>query len=227
MRSFERSPYPPGCAVHMPGTKEKFGFSNPGPVAHRLAKPELCLTEETDHPNPRAHHAMPRYQCPDDREVFENFDMPEMQKSYHSPVATMSLSGGMGGQGMSASRSNMGMSRSFSLPQIQSKTITRLHQPTAQIQKLDDHQFSYYIPKAMQRDGKDKLMGTNLHKLQKQNRITMPTAEGTGFKSQGGNSDAVPTQGFEHTVPSSSQAAFSKPPFFRMSPLQGSEWRSQ
>jgi len=219
MRAFERSPYPPGTSVHMPGAKEKFGFSSPGPIAHRLAKPELCLTEETDHPNPRAHHAVPRYQAPDDREIFENFDMPEMERSYQSPVATMSLSGGLGNTGMSASR--MGMSRSLSLPgsaTFGKKTVTRLHQPKTALTKLDDHQFTYFVPKSFQREGKDRMMTMNMSKMQKENKITMPQGEGTGFQSQKPHCDWYPT-GSEHTVPSTNLEAFQKPPHFRMSPL--------
>jgi len=48
MRSFQRSAYPPGYAGHEPGARERFGYSTPGPFAHRLAKPELALKEEDD-----------------------------------------------------------------------------------------------------------------------------------------------------------------------------------
>merc|ERR1712146_631480 len=109
--------------------REKFGFSTPGPIAHRLAKPELALREETDTENPRAHHAIPRYQVPDDREVFHNFDVPEMQQSYRSPVANMSLSGGLKTGGQS-------MCRSVSLPNIGTKTVSRLTMPKAALNKL-------------------------------------------------------------------------------------------
>lgn len=234
MRSFERSPYPPGCAVHLPGSREKFGFSTPGPIAHRLSKPELCLTEDTDIDNPRAHQAIPRYQVPNDREVFDNFDVPEMQRSYQSPVATMSFSGGggLGGTGggigigggmgssigFGASRTG-GMNRSLSLPQLQPKSVTRLHQPKSALTKLDDQQFTYFIPKAMQRDGKERLMASNLSKLQKEAKVTMPFGDGTGFRTQNANCDWYPS-GWEHTVPTTSQAAYTKPPFYRMSPLQ-------
>jgi hypothetical protein len=211
MRAFERSAYPPGCSVHLPGSREKFGFSTPGPIAHRLAKPELALREETDIENPRAHHAVPRYQVPDDREVFENFDVPEMQRSYRSPVATMSLSGGL----------KAGMSRSVSLPQIGTKTVSRLTMPKQLTSKLDDDQFTYFIPRANQRDGKERLMTTNLSKLQKQNRISMPFGDGTGYNSQNPHCDWWPG-GDEHTVPTSYQHGFTRPPFYRISPLDSS-----
>jgi hypothetical protein len=208
MRAFERSAFPPGCSVHQPGAREKFGFSTPGPIAHRLAKPELALREETDIENPRAHHAIPRYQVPDDRDVFENFDVPEMQRTYNSPVAQMSLSGGL----------KTGMSRSVSLPQIGTKTVSRLTMPKPPVAKLEDHQFSYFVPKDMMRDGKDLLMATNLSKLQKQNRITMPFGDGTGYNSQSPHCDWWPS-GVEHTVPTNYQNAFTRPSFFRISPF--------
>lgn len=211
MRAFERSAYPPGCAVHQPGAREKFGFSTPGPIAHRLAKPELCNVEETDIEGPRAHYAIPRYQVPDDREVFETFDVPEMQRSYVSPVATMSLSNGL--------KSTMG--RSVSLPAIQTKSVSRLREPNAPTTKLECDQFTYFVPKAMQRDGKERLMGTNLSKLQKQNRLTMPfTGDGTGFRTQSAICEWYPG-GSEHQIPTSYQGAFARPPFYRMSPLRG------
>jgi hypothetical protein len=210
MRAFERSAYPPGCAVHQPGAREKFGFSTPGPIAHRLAKPELCNVEDVDIEGPRSHYAIPRYQVPDDREVFETFDVPEMQRSYQSPVATMSLSQGL--------KSNM--SRSVSLPAIQTKTVSKLRQPNTAINKLEDDQFTYFVPKANARDGKERLQASNLSKLQKQNRLTFPQGDGTGFRTQSAFCEWYPS-GEEHQVPTSYQHAFMRPPFYRISPLRG------
>lgn len=116
MRSYERSAYPPGTSIHLPGSRDKFGFSTPGPHAHRLCKPDLALTEDTDVANPRVHHAIPRMQAPDDRVTFEHFDVPEMRRSYKSPLATMSLSGG--------DMANLSkMSKSRSLPSFERKTV--------------------------------------------------------------------------------------------------------
>jgi len=208
MRAFERSAYPPGCAVHLPGSREKFGFSTPGPLAHRLANPDLCLTEETDHPNPRAHLAVPRYQVPNDSEVFHELDVPEMQQSYKSPVATMSFSKGM----------NQSMSRSVSLPSLQ-KTVSRLQDPHAPVHKLECGQFSYFVPKEMARDGPEKLYTRNLSKLQKENRLTMPWGDGTGFRTQNAQTDWWPKGHYHPGTETAYRENHKKPPFFRMSPL--------
>lgn len=216
MRAFDRSAFPPGCAVHLPGARDKFGFSTPGPIPHRLAQPESCLREETDIQNPRAHHAVPRYQVPNDREVFDQLDVPEMQRSYVSPVATMSLTGGLKSQ----------MSRSLSLPALENKGVPRLREPNPQVHKLEDHQFSYFVPKQLARDGKDKLMSTNLSKLQKQNRITMPFGDGTGFRTQSPSVDWWPYGGYHRSQSTSYRDAHGpRPPFHRMNPY-GMEYSS-
>jgi hypothetical protein len=210
MRAFERSAFPPGCGVHLPGARDKFGFSTPGPVPQRLAHPELCLKEETDIQHPRAIHAVPRYQVPNDREVFDNLDVPEMQRSYVSPVATMSFVGG--------NKSQMG-SRSLSLPALQNKSVPRLREPNPPVHKLEDQQFSYFVPKQLARDGKDKLMGTNLSKLQKKSRITMPFGDGTGFRTQSAGVDWWPCGGYNQSQSTSYRDAHGpRPPFQRMNP---------
>lgn len=180
MRSFARSSYPPGTAVHQPGAREKFGFSTPGPLAHRLAKPETALEEAVDIANPRAHHAMPRYQEPDDRKIFEALDMAEMAKSYSSPVAAMSISQGMGARSL-RTRSSIS---SRSMPKLGGKTVGKLSEPNAMITNLEDDHFTYYVPTSLQRAGMEKLKNTTLSKLQKSYRITMAEGSGTGFKSQ-------------------------------------------
>merc|ERR1719433_697410 len=113
MRSFERSAYPPGTAIHLPGARDKFGFSTPGPIASRLAKPELCLVEETGTQASRGYMATPTYQEPDDRKIFNTLDVQEMQSgSYRSPVADMSVKFGtrsLAGSGTST------LQKSFSL----------------------------------------------------------------------------------------------------------------
>jgi hypothetical protein len=211
MRSFERSPYPPGCAVHQPGSRDKFGFSTPGPIPHRLAKPELCLTEDTDNPNPRMHMSVPRYQVPDDREVFEELDVPEMQRSYRSPVATMSMSRSNGFR-------STGMSKSCSLPQI-TKSVSRLQPLNAPVAKLDDDNYCYFVPKEMAREGEEQLMSRNLSKLLKKDPVTMPFGDGTGFRTQGGNTDWWPMGGYHPEMPTSYRAAYRRHGVLRGSPM--------
>lgn len=213
MRSFERSPYPPGCAVHQPGARDKFGFSTPGPLPHRLAKPELCQVEDTDIPNPRAYMSIPRYQCPDDREVFEELDVPEMQRSYKSPVATMSMSAGNG------FKPSASMSKTWSLPALGTKTVSRLSQPNAPINKLEDDKYKYFVPKDMAREGEEKLMTRNLSKIDKSNPVSMPWGDGTGFRTSNSSVEWWPGGQYHQAMPTSYRAAYKRYPFFRQSPL--------
>jgi len=215
MRSFARSAYPPGTAIHQPGCRDHFGYSTPGPIAHRLAKSELALTEDIGVKNPREHHAITRIQEPDDRNIFEQHDVSEMLKSYNSPVANMSLSPG-GARSMRGS-----MSKTMSLPALERRPIPpRLAEPNPLMNKLEDEHFSYFVPKGLQREHRDKLNTSTLSRLKKENRISFPfSGEGTGFRSQGSNADWWPAGTYQN-VPTSYRMGFSKPGFFRAnSPL--------
>eukprot|EP00928_Gymnodinium_smaydae_P001554 TRINITY_DN10566_c0_g1_i1.p2 TRINITY_DN10566_c0_g1~~TRINITY_DN10566_c0_g1_i1.p2 ORF type:complete len:280 (+),score=35.66 TRINITY_DN10566_c0_g1_i1:87-842(+) len=218
MRSFQRSAFPPGCAVHQPGARDKFGFSTPGPIAERLAKPSVCLVEDTDIPNPRMHQAVPRYQEPDDRNIFHTLDVPEMQRSYRSPVASMSFTKGSRGDGAMLGSSMRSLNNSVSLPQLRT-SVRRLQDPHAPVTKVDDDQYTYFVPKNMQRSGMERIMATNPPKLQKQNRLTMPFGDGTGFKSQTAATTWWPEGGYRHDEPTSYRNAYTRPPFYRNSPL--------
>eukprot|EP00933_Yihiella_yeosuensis_P069004 TRINITY_DN7509_c0_g1_i1.p1 TRINITY_DN7509_c0_g1~~TRINITY_DN7509_c0_g1_i1.p1 ORF type:complete len:252 (-),score=35.75 TRINITY_DN7509_c0_g1_i1:120-875(-) len=215
MRSFPRSAYPPGTAIHLPGARDNFGYSTPGPIAARLSKSTLALTEEVDLPNPREHLAITRIQEPDDRVLFENHDVPEMMKSYNSPVATMSLSPANRSMGMS-------MSRTRSLPTIERKPAPpRLAQPNPVISKLEDSHFSYFVPKGQQREHRDRLNTSTLSKLKKGNPISFPfTGEGTGFRAQSSITEWMPG-GNWHQAPSSYQIAYKKPIDKRANPHWG------
>lgn len=210
MRAFARSAYPPGTAVHLPGVRDHFGYSNPGPLAHRLAKPELHPKEEVDVSNPREHHAVPHVQIPDDRVTFHNLDMDEMMKSYQSPVAKATLSG--------TARSNASRSRSLPSLTIQ-RAPPRFSEPPEQVHRLEDDHFSYFVPKSMQRDGQDKLNTHLLSKLSKSNRISFPfTGDGTGFRTQSGLTEWFP-RGTYKDQPTTYRTNFGKPPYYRLSPL--------
>lgn len=215
MRAYDRSAYPPGTAVHLPGARDKFGYATPGPIASRLAKPELALTEDIGVENPRRHHAIPRVQAPDDREVFENLDVPCMTSTYQSPVAKMSLTS-------AGQLQKTGMPKTRSLPTLRSTTSTmrRLSPPHDAIEALEDSHFSYFVPKELQRSGKDRLYTTNLSKLQKTAKVTMPYAgDGTGFRTQNGASPWWPEGGYTRDQHTSYRSAYTRPPFYRMSPL--------
>lgn len=187
MRSFARSPFPPGTAIHQPGARDKFGFSNCGPHAHRLSQGHLSNFEEVDVEAPRLSHAVPRIQVADDRETFVSHDVPEMTTAYNSPVATATFS-----------PSSSKMSRTRSVPAL-TKTVVppRLSEPNAAMNKLEDDHFSYFVPKHLSREHKDKLANTTLPKLRKTSKISFPfTGEGTGFKSQSSNTDWWPEGGY-------------------------------
>mmetsp|Transcript_40056 Transcript_40056/g.115489 ORF Transcript_40056/g.115489 Transcript_40056/m.115489 type:complete len:245 (-) Transcript_40056:107-841(-) len=211
LRSFERSAYPPGTAVHQPGAREMFGFSTPGPIAHRLAKPELALTQEVDLKNPREHHAVVRMQEPDDHETFHKYDVPEMMRSYRSPVA-MSLS-------PSAAKS---LARTRSLPALERKPIPpRLTEQSPHIANLEDDHFDYFVPKGLQSEPREKLHSSTLSRLKKVDRISFPfTGEGTGFKAQSSSAWLGEGAGLEHRT--THRDSFTKPPFYRISTLQQS-----
>uniref|UniRef100_A0A7S1QG67 Uncharacterized protein n=1 Tax=Alexandrium catenella TaxID=2925 RepID=A0A7S1QG67_ALECA len=211
MRSFERSAYPPGVAIHQPGARDMFGFSTPGPIADRLAKPELALTQEVDHPNPRAHHAVVRMQEPDDKETFHRYDVPEMMKSYRSPVASMSLS----------PASHKSMARTRSLPALEKTPLPpRLTQRMAPTTDLEDDHFDYFVPKGLETQPRDQLHTSTLSRLKKVDRISFPfTGAGTGFKAQ--SSSAFLAEGGHGLEDMTSyRSHFKKHPFYRISPLQ-------
>eukprot|EP00404_Azadinium_spinosum_P005866 CAMPEP_0180449824 /NCGR_PEP_ID=MMETSP1036_2-20121128/17921_1 /TAXON_ID=632150 /ORGANISM="Azadinium spinosum, Strain 3D9" /LENGTH=242 /DNA_ID=CAMNT_0022456243 /DNA_START=50 /DNA_END=778 /DNA_ORIENTATION=+ len=212
MRSFERSAYPPGTAVHLPGARDKFGFSTPGPLKHRLSQSQLALSEEVDNPAPRLNHAIPRMQVADDRKTFAELDVPEMMKSYMSPVASVTLSPGM----------KSGMSRTRSVPTI-SKTVAppRLSAPNPAMTNLQDEHFSYFVPKGLAHEPREKLNSSTLSKLKTENKVSLPfTGEGTGFRSQSSGTDWWAGGAYASDLPTSYRTNYTKPGFYRVSPLQ-------
>jgi len=191
LRSHERSPFPPGCSVHQPGVREVFGYCTPGPVAHRLANPALTLTETVGVTNPREHHAISRSEIMNDRDTFEQYDLPEMQRSYRSPMAAATLS-------MAGFRKSRNARSLPALPKP--SAIAKLSTPMAPVDKLEDDHYSYYVPISLADQGADQLyQSTSLPKLSKERRIAFPfESKGTGFKSQGGETtwwpDKTPLQ---------------------------------
>lgn len=218
MRAFDRSAYPPGTAVHQPGARDKFGYGTPGPIASRLAKPELALTEDIGVENPRRHHAIPRMRAPDDREVFENLDVPLMMSTSQSPVAKMSLT-----QGQFPKTAGSSMIKTNSLPALRKTTSTlrRQSEPEDAIDALEDSHFSYFVPKALQREGREKLHTTNLSKMQKSASVTMPySGDGTGFRTQNGSCPWWPQGGYSRDQHTTYRSTFTRPAYHRMSPLR-------
>lgn len=196
-------------AIHQPGSRDHFGFSAPGPIAARLANADLALTEDTDIPNPREHMAITRIQEPDDRKVFEKHDVDEMLRTYDSPVAKATLS-----------PKATSMAKTFSLPTIsrRSEAPPKLSECNPLINKLEDSHFSYFVPKNLQREHRDRLNMSGLSKLKKANMISFPfSGEGTGFRSQGSLNNWFPSGSYSN-VPTSYRIDYSRPGgFFRAS----------
>jgi len=208
MRSYQRSAYPPGYAGHEPGAREKFGFSTPGPDAHRLTMSHLALREDTDIEEPRRIHAIPRMQVTDERRTFRDLDVPEMDRSYKSAII---------------SPAHRSMAKSRSLP-----TVSKMAAPPkcSQVQpaqsKLEDDHFTYFVPKAVNRESKDRLMSRSLSKLYKhpEKKVMLPYAgDGTGFRTNSGLTEWWPQASCLHEEPTSYVSAFARPSFYRMSPL--------
>jgi len=208
MRSFQRSSYPPGYAGHEPGAREKFGFSTPGPDAMRLTRGDLCLREDVDIQEPRRNHAVPRHQVTDERNLFRDLDMPEMDRSYKSAII---------------SPMHRSMAKTRSLP-----TITKMAAPArcSELQpaktKLDDEHFTYFVPKAINRESSDRLMSRSLSKLYKhpEKKVMLPfNGDGTGFRTQSSATEWWPAATRLHDEPSAYQSQFQRPSFYRMSPL--------
>jgi hypothetical protein len=202
MRSFERSMYPPGTAVHLPGSRDKFGYSTPGPLKHRLTNPDIALSEDVDQPAPRLVHAIPKIKVHDDRQTFMELDVPEMAKSYKSPVASATFS-----------PMKSGMSRTKSVP-VMTKTVApkRVCEPNPLVSDFEDGHFHYFVPKALQLEPKEKLNASMLPKLHKANKISFPfLGEGTGFRSQSANTEWMQSKPYDANQWTSSSSAYTKP----------------
>jgi len=210
MRSFARSAYPPGYAGHEPGAREKFGFSQPGPDPWRLTKSELVPREETDIAEPRRIHAVPRMRVTDDSQIFRGLDMAEMERSYRSPLASTS------------GRSKI-MARPRSLPSLTSKPVPpRRGQIEEPNEKLEDDEFSYFVPEGLQREQKERLFTRSLSKLHKSpdHKISLPfTGEGTGFKYSCNDPGIFKGPECMRDNVTSYKAQFGKPSFFRHDPF--------
>jgi len=208
MRSFQRSAYPPGYAGHEPGAREKFGFSTPGPDAARLTASHLALREDVDIEAPRRCLAMTRTQVSDDRQTFQDLDMPEMDRSYKSSIVSPMY---------------RSMAKTRSLP-----SISKMPAPPkcSQLQpaqnKMEDDHFTYFVPKAVNRESRDKLMSRSLTKLYKDpnKKVMLPFAgDGTGFRTACIATDWFPTSDRLQEEPTAYQSAFQRPSYYRMSPL--------
>jgi len=214
MRSFQRSSYPPGYAGHEPGAREKFGFSTPGPDATKLTKPELALREDIDIAEPRRIQAMTRLQVADERMTFHDLDVPEMSRSYKSAIVSPGF---------------RSMAKTRSLPSISFKAAPpRLSQPEPAKAKIEDQHFSYFVPRALNREDKERLMSRSLSKLYKhpEKKVMLPfSGDGTGFRTQSSATEWWPPSANLGNA-TAYNSDFQRPAFYRMSPLStGQDFR--
>jgi len=206
MRSNQRSAYPPGYAGHEPGARDKFGYSTPGPDAARLTASSLCLRDEVDIPEPRKIMAIPRGNV-DEGSTFRYLDVPEMDRSYKSGIV---------------SPAHRSMAKSQSLPTImRMKAPPRLSPIKGPTTALQDQDFTYFVPKGMNRESEEQLMSKSLSKLYKspEKKVMLSFGgDGTGFRTSNAACDWWPTATSIGT-PSSYQSAFQAQHFTRMSPI--------
>lgn len=214
MRAFQRSAYPPGYAGHEPGSREKFGFSTPGPDAARLTKSELALSEDVDIAEPRRHLAMTRMPVTDERQTFRDLDVPEMDRSYKSAIVSPAF---------------RSMAKTRSLPSLARKPVPpRLGQVPAAQAKLEDDHFTYFVPRALNREATEQIMARNPSKLYKdaKKKVVLPfSGDGTGFRTSCSGTEWWPTASCLHEEPSSYASDFQRPSFYRMSPLNVGSFR--
>merc|ERR1719182_1193100 len=109
------------------------------------------------------------------------------------------------------------MAKSRSLPTISKMAAPpRMSQlPPAQHKMEDDH-FSYFVPKAINRESKDRLMSRSLSKLYKhpEKKVMLPfSGDGTGFRTSNSVTEWWPSASRLHDEPTSYQSNFQRPSF--------------
>eukprot|EP00438_Fugacium_kawagutii_P001805 Skav235984 [mRNA] locus=scaffold592:415657:432540:- [translate_table: standard] len=163
----------------------------------------------------------PASQEPDDRKIFEKHDVDEMLRTYDSPVAKATLSPKATSMAKAADPAfgdvPLVVGGDFH-PRtlISSPLVPPAAQRNPLINKLEDSHFSYFVPKNLQREHRDRLNMSGLSKLKKANMISFPfSGEGTGFRSQGSLNNWFPSGSYTN-VPTSYRIDYSRPAgFFR------------
>lgn len=206
MESHARSAYPPGYAGFEPGTRDKFGYSTPGPIASRLSHSELAQTEGPDIFEPRRVHATSMSQVADEGDVFDKLDLPSLHQSMGSTGAKTLL-------------------KASSTPSLKPPPPP-LNMAREPICDLEDAEHCYFVPQGMQKLRQETIVTNRpyLSKLSKADMLVHPFGDGTGFKSQCPIITWFPAEQMEPTKPKldSSTAyrdTFPRPPFYRMSPM--------
>lgn len=216
MFSAERSAYPPGYAGHEPGTREKFGYGTPSPDPSRLSQRRLAWRDDTGTQESQRSQAVPHMQASDERKTFSSLDKAEIERSYRtsnvSPIAAASIGG------------SRRLSKTQSMPTMRTTTL-RQKKPAKKAgvtRKLEDEEFSYFVPRPLQREPKEALMSMSLQKVHKspEKRVSDPGAGlGTGFRTSCHESEWWPHGEKLQEEPTSYVEHYQPQPYFRMSPM--------
>lgn len=197
MKIFERSMYPPGTSIHVPGARENFGYSTPGGLNSRKKTANQQCMEDSYYTT---------YQMPSDA----------------SPKSTAEQGAAVFSPTSSTGGPRLALGKSRSQPMMtKMKTVARLSEPLSSVEKHEDALFSYFVPLSLQKETRDVLRTMPLSKLQKHNRISFPfSGDGTGFRSACTATDWWPSGSYSPDQPTAYRETFNKPQgFHRQSPL--------
>jgi len=171
----ERSPYPPGTGVHLPGARDHFGFGSPG------ANPAFTSTKSS----------FARCEDPDAEAGMAAASNPASPSSvsFQGPTSPMAQAGNAMLQATPKS-----MRRTASSPGFDTyKAPRRLSAGVVPVHKFEDDHHSYFVPASMRHAGEHKIQGNySLPKLSKDRKLAATVGDGTGFRCQGAGADWWP-----------------------------------
>lgn len=189
MKVFERSIYPPGTSIHMPGAREHFGYSTPGGSRYK-AQATANLSAQIE----------------DTRDAFALKN--ERTSPEGSPKSSTSQSRPM----LQRSRTQPSFQRQKTFPRLsQPNDGVEKHE--------DEHftYFIPLTLQKESRDVLLKMPLSKLQKHNRISFPF--SGEGTGFRAQGGATDLWPSGSYNPDQPTSYRDTFGRPGFHRQSPL--------
>merc|ERR550525_97041 len=106
------------------------------------------------------------------------------------------------------------MAKSRSLPTIAARkpAPAKLNEAKPLIAKFEDNKYSYFVPRSLQRDGRDRLQRNfSLSKIHKDNKVVMSFGDGTGFRSQCSGSGWWPEGTYAGDMPTQYRVSHTPP----------------
>lgn len=169
----ERSPYPPGTGVHLPGARDLFGFGSPGANPALTAKSSFARCEDPDATAMGASSPV----------------SPSSGFNFQAPASPMAQAGN------AMLQSPKSMRRTASSPAFDTyKAPKRLSIGAVPMHKFEDDHHSFFVPASMRHAGEHKLHGNySLPRLSKERKLAATIGDGTGFRCQGAGADWWPT----------------------------------